>query len=130
MKELVEIERFAAELVSLDVTDLTALAKVLKEKYGLEATQAVMAVKDVEPEAEQIEEKTSFTVKLIKVSEVTSEKLNTVKEVNKILVVGLQAAMVLIKEQLPLILKENISKVEAEEIKSIFNTLNAEIELS
>ena len=130
MKELVEIERFAAELVSLDVTDLTALAKVLKEKYGLEATQAVMAVKDVEPEAEQIEEKTSFTVKLIKVSEVTSEKLNTVKEVNKILVVGLQAAMALIKEQLPLILKENISKVEAEEIKSIFNTLNAEIELS
>ena len=130
MKELVEIERFAAELVSLDVTDLTALAKVLKEKYGLEATQAVMAVKDVEPEAEQIEEKTSFTVKLIKVSEVTSEKLNTVKEVNKILVVGLQAAMVLIKEQLPLILKENISKVEAEEIKSIFNILNAEIELS
>lgn len=130
MKELVEIERFAAELVSLDVTDLTALAKVLKEKYGLEATQAVMAVKDVEPEAEQIEEKTSFTVKLIKVSEVTSEKLNTVKEVNKILVVGLQAAMTLIKEQLPLILKENISKVEAEEIKSIFNTLNAEIELS
>ena len=130
MKELVEIERFAAELVSLDVTDLTALAKVLKEKYGLEATQAVMAVKDVEPEAEQIEEKTSFTVKLIKVSEVTSEKLNTVKEVNKILVVGLQAAMVLIKEHLPLILKENISKVEAEEIKSIFNTLNAEIELS
>ena len=130
MKELVEIERFAAELVSLDVTDLTALAKVLKEKYGLEATQAVMAVKDVEPEAEQIEEKTSFTVKLIKVSEVTSEKLNTVKEVNKILVVGLQAAMALIKEQLPLILKENISKVEAEEIKSIFNILNAEIELS
>jgi large subunit ribosomal protein L7/L12 len=127
---MVDVEKFADELVKLSVVELIDLKKVLKEKYGLEINEAMATTKTEEKTVEVVEEKTSFTVKLIKVSEVTSEKLNAVKVVNRILDnIGLKAAMDLIKEP-PVLLKEGISKTDAETIRAEFNALNAVVELS
>ena len=124
---MADLEKLAQELTSLDVNQLVAFKKILKDKHGLEEPTAVVA-SVVEEVKEKVAEKTEFKVLLTKVSEVTAEKLNAVKVVNKILNVGLKAAMDLIKEP-PVILKEVASKEEAETIRAEFAALNAEIEL-
>jgi ribosomal protein L7/L12 len=123
------IEQHADELVKLSVTDLIELKKVLKDKYGLEINEALsVALKE---EIEEVkEEKTSFKVSLTKVSEETSKKLNAVKEVNRILNVGLKQAMEMVKTSLPVVLNENASNIEAQEIKTTFAAFEAEVELS
>lgn len=124
---MVDINKFADDLVSLNVTELQQLKKVLKDKYGLEETIAVAAA-PVVAEVAKVEEQTDFKVLLTKVSEVTTEKLSAVKIVNRILAVGLKSAMDLCKEP-PVVLKEKASKEEAESIKAEFAALNAIVEL-
>jgi|WetSurMetagenome_2_1015567.scaffolds.fasta_scaffold255255_3 large subunit ribosomal protein L7/L12 len=123
---MTNVEQFADQLVTLDVKQLIELKKVLKDKYGLEETVAVTTT--IIEEKPIVEEKTHFNVRIIKVSEITAEKLNSVKVINKILECGLKTANDMIKV-LPVILKENVPKMEAESIKSELGVLNAIVEL-
>lgn len=121
------VEEFADHLVTLSVTDLIELKKVLKEKYNLEM-EAPAAVAIVEEKPEPIVEKTEFKIVLTGVSPISSEKLNSVKIINKLLNIGLQPSMALTKE-LPSVIMEKASKLEAETFKTEMGALNATVEL-
>lgn len=123
---MVKVEKLADDLAALNVAELQHLKNYLKEKYGLEETVAVAA--PVIAEVAKVDEQKEFKVLLTKVSEVSAEKLNAVKVVNRLLNVGLKAAMDLIKEP-PVILNEKASKEEAEAIRAEFAALNATVEL-
>ena len=120
-----KIEKLVGELVSLTVTELIEFKKILKDKYGLEESVAVVTAVVVEPE--KVDEKTEFDVILNKVAD-GSDKLNTVKVINKALNVGLKPAMNLIKN-LPVTLLKKVSKSEAESLKNELVLLNAEVEI-
>jgi large subunit ribosomal protein L7/L12 len=108
-------EQFADELVKLSVTELQDLVKVLKDKYGLEATQPTI-VESIKEEP-IVEEKTTFSVKLEKDRlDESSVKMATIRLVKEITGLVLHEAKSLV-ESAPVIIKENISKEEAEGIK-------------
>lgn len=108
-------EQFADELVKLSVTELQNLVKVLKDKYGLEATQPtiVETVKAVEV----VEKKTTFNIMLEKARlDETAVKMATIRLVKAITGLTLQEAKALV-ESAPIIIKENVLESEAETIK-------------
>lgn len=124
----IDIEKFADDLVSLDVKQLQTLKKVLKDKYGLEETIPVAAPAAVKEEPVKIVEKSHVNINLTKVSEVVSEKLNAVKVINRLINVGLKPAMDLTK-QLPSLISENVVRADAEQFKTEMAALNCEVEL-
>jgi large subunit ribosomal protein L7/L12 len=121
---MVDVDKVAEGLVALNVTELIALKKVLKDKYGIEEPIPVTATVIAE-EAKVVEEKTEFNVVLQSIGS-GADKLNAVKEINKFNNVGLKQAMELTKS-FPSLLKERVSKADAESIKSSLAALNAEI---
>lgn len=123
-----DITKLVDELANLTMVELLEFKKILKEKYGIEESAPIIATTAVVEEPVKPEEKTSFNVKLMSVSEVSAEKLNAVKIVNSITNLGLKEAMAFTKN-LPGILKENVSKTEGEEIISQLAALNAVVEL-
>lgn len=122
-----DINKLAEDLVALDVTELRELAKVLKEKYGLEATAVIVPEKEKEIEAAVVE-KTEFNVLLKKIGG-GADKLSAVKLINEITKLGLKGSMDLTKS-LPAVLKEKISLTEAEEIRGSLAVVNAEVEIN
>jgi large subunit ribosomal protein L7/L12 len=123
-----EIEKLADALVEASTKDLIELKTVLKEKYGLEpAVSTIIEQKETEKE-EIIEEKTSFDVILKSFSLETSKKLGAIRLVKSVTGLDLQSSKSLL-ETAPTKLKEGISKIEAEDIKTQFIALDAEIEI-
>jgi ribosomal protein L7/L12 len=124
----IDIEKFADDLTSLDVKQLQELKKVLKEKYGLEETVAVSVVAPIVEKVEKVVEKSHVDITLVKVSEVSAEKLNAVKAINKLTNAGLKGSMDLTKI-LPSTLAKGIVRADAETFKAELAILNCEIEL-
>jgi large subunit ribosomal protein L7/L12 len=74
---------------------------------------------------EEVSEKSTFNVMLTSVGE---EKIQVIKAVNEITGLGLSGAKNLV-EKPPALIKENVSKAEADEIKSKLEAVGATIEL-
>jgi len=123
-----DMTKFADDLVTLTVAELLELKKVLKDKYDLSINETVVVAQPTAETKPVIEEKNSFDVILIKVSEITSEKLAAVKIVKRITELGLQDSNAATKT-LPFTLKKDVPKEDAEAIKGEFATVNAIIEL-
>jgi ribosomal protein L7/L12 len=121
------VEELADKLVSLDVKELQHLKGYLKSQYGLEETVPIAVAQPTVIEEKKVVEKAEFDIILTKIGEGT-DKLNSVKEINKLTGVGLKPAMDLTKV-LPSVLKEKVARATAEEFKSTMEALNANIEL-
>lgn len=121
------IEQFADQLVTLTVTDLIELKKVLKDKYNLEIEQpvALLPVK----EEKVVEEKTMFNVIIKKISAISPEKFGVIRLVKEITGLELKIAKESI-ETLPFTIAENVSQIEANAIADKLKTFNAEVEIS
>jgi large subunit ribosomal protein L7/L12 len=116
-------EQFADELVKLSVTELQALVKVLKDKHGLEMTQPTATIEKVEEEV--VEEKTTFNIMLQKDRlDESAVKMATIRLVKELTSLPLHEAKTLV-ESAPIIIKENVSKGEAEGIINRLTALNA-----
>jgi ribosomal protein L7/L12 len=122
---MTKVETLVDELVALSVVELLEFKKILKDKYNLEESIAVVAAPIIEPE--KVEEKTSFDVILTKIGE-GGDKLSAVKIINNATKIGLKPAMDLTKN-LPATLLKGVSKIEAETIKNELSALNATIEI-
>ena len=124
---MADIKAIAEELVNLTVKEVTELATVLKDEYGIEPAAAAVAVAAGPaagaPAAE--EEKTSFDVVL---KEVGSAKLQVVKAVKEACGLGLKEAKDLV-DGAPSTLKEGLSKDEAENLKKTIEAAGAVVEL-
>ena len=110
---MADLKAFAEQLVNLTVKEVSELATILKEEYGIEPAAAAVAVAGpaVGGAAAAAEEKTSFDVVL---KSAGAAKLQVVKAV---------------KEQCGLGLKEGLSKDDAEALKKALEEAGAEVEL-
>ncbi|HNT01062.1 MAG TPA: 50S ribosomal protein L7/L12 [Candidatus Saccharicenans sp.] len=122
-------EQFFAHLDNLTVLELVDYIKEFENRYGISAAMAapVMAAGGAaaQAEAKPAEEKTSFNVVL---KEVGSQKIQVIKVVREVTNLGLKEAKDFV-DNVPKVLKENVSKEEAEAIKTKFAEVGATVEI-
>lgn len=126
---MADLKAIADQLVNLTIKEVTELADILKDEYGIEpaaaAPVAVAAGAAATGGDDAVEEKTEFDVILTSAG---SAKLKVVKEVKTILGVGLKEAKELV-DGAPGPVKEGVPKAEAEELKEKLEAVGASIEL-
>ncbi|ASB49792.1 50S ribosomal protein L7/L12 [Alkalitalea saponilacus] len=124
---MADIKKLAEELVNLTVKEVTELADVLKEEYGIEPAAAAVAVAGPAAAAggEEAVAQTEFDVIL---KSAGGSKLAIVKLVKEMTGVGLKEAKELV-DKAPAPIKEKITKEEAEALKSQLEEAGAEVEL-
>ena len=119
------IEEFVAEIDKLSVLELNELVKAIEEKYGVCAAAGVVVAAGAGAGAAAAEEKTEFDVEL---TEAGANKIKVIKVVREITGLGLKEAKDAV-ESAPKILKEAVSKEEAEDIKTKLEAEGAKVTL-
>ena len=124
---MADLKACAEQLVNLTVKEVSELATILKEEYGIEPAAAAVAVAGpaVGGAAAAAEEKTSFDVVL---KAAGAAKLQVVKAVKEHCGLGLKEAKDLV-DGAPSTLKEGLSKDDAEALKKALEEAGAEVEL-
>jgi len=126
---MADLKDFAEKLVNLTVKEVSELADILKEEYGIEpaaaAPVAVAGSAAASAGVDQADEKTEFTVVL---KAAGGSKLAVVKLVKELTGLGLKEAKELV-DNAPSNIKEDVTKDEAEGMKSSLEEAGAEVEL-
>jgi len=125
-----KVQKILDEIKELSLLEASKLVKALEEAFGVSAAAAapVMVAGGAGgggAAAAPAEEKTEFTVVLTNVG---SNKINTIKVVREVTSLGLKEAKDLV-DGAPKTLKEGVSKDEAEAIKKKFADAGAAVEL-
>jgi large subunit ribosomal protein L7/L12 len=116
-------EQMVEELSSWTVMEVANLVKELEEKWGVSAAPAAVAVAGPAAAAEAVEEQTEFDVEL---TEAGGKKINVIKAIREITQLGLADAKALV-EAAPKVVKEAVSKDEADEIKKKLEEAGAKV---
>lgn len=124
---MADIKKLAEELTKLTVLEVNELKNVLKDEYGIEPAAAAVAVAGPAAggAAEAEEEKKEFTVQL---KDAGGQKVAVIKAVKEITGLGLGEAKALVDDA-PSVIKEKVSKDEAEEAKKKLEEAGASVEL-
>ena len=126
---MADLKKFAEDLVNLSVKDVSELANILKEEYGIEPAAAAVAVAAGPAAAggggDAAEEKSEFDVIL---KEAGASKLKVVKAVKELTGLGLKDAKDIV-DSAPKAVKEGVGKDEAEGIKKSLEEAGAVVEL-
>lgn len=128
---MADLKSIAESLVNLTIKEVSELADILKDEYGIEpAAAAPVAVAaagggGAAGGGEAAKEKTEFDVILASAG---AAKLKVVKEVKNILGVGLKEAKEMV-DGAPGPVKEGVPKEEAEELKKKLEDVGASVEL-
>jgi len=121
-----KVAELVDQISNLTLVEAAELKKALEDKFGVTAAAPVMVSGTAAPAvAAPEEEKTEFTVVL---AEVGTQKINVIKAVKNATGLGLTEAKALV-EGVPKPVKENISKAEAEKLKSDLEAAGAKVEL-
>ena len=125
---MADLKEFAEQLVNLTVKEVSELADILKDEYGIEPAAAAVAVAG--PAAggaagDAGEEKSEFDVVLTAAG---GSKRAVVKLVKELTGLGLKEAKDLV-DNAPSPIKEGIAKDEAEALKKSLEEAGAEVEL-
>ena len=111
---------------NMTVLQLNEMVNTLKEKYGVTAAAPVMMGAAPAAAAEaKVEEQTEFTVMLTGGGD---KKIQVIKEIRAITGLGLKEAKALV-DGAPGVVKEGISKEEAEEIKKKVEEVGGTVEI-
>ena len=126
-----KFKKLVEEIEKMPVIDLAELVKILEEKFGVSAAPvAVQAVAGSAQAGDQAgaSEKSVFNIQLTGVGE---KKIEVIKAVRDVMEKGLKESKDLVDaaEKEPQMIKENVKKDEAEEIKKKFEAAGAKIEL-
>lgn len=119
-----DLKNLAETLVNLTVKDVSELANILKDEYGIEPA-AVAVAAGGGAGAEAVEEKTEFDVVL---KAAGPSKLAVVKLVKDLTGAGLKEAKDMV-DTAPTAIKEGVSKDEAEALKKQLEDAGAEVEV-
>jgi large subunit ribosomal protein L7/L12 len=125
-----KVQKILDEIKELSLLEASQLVKGLEEAFGVSAAAAAPVVMaggagGGGAAAAPVEEKTEFTVVLTNVG---TNKINTIKVVREVTSLGLKEAKDLV-DGAPKTLKEGVSKDEAEAIKKKFADAGAAVEL-
>jgi len=121
-----KFKKLVEEIEKMSVMDLAELVKILEDKFGVSPIAAVAAAPAVGAGAEAVkEEKTSFNIEL---KSGGAQKIQVIKALREITGLGLKEAKDMV-DAAPKIVKENLKKEEAEEVKSKLEAAGATVEL-
>ena len=115
---------FIEAIKELTVLELNDLVKACEEEFGVSAAAGVV-VAAAGGEAAAEEEQTEFNVELVSAG---ASKVKVIKVVREITGLGLKEAKAVVDEA-PKVVKEGVSKEEAEEIKAKLEAEGAEVNL-
>ncbi len=96
---------------NMSVMEVVDSIKNMEEKFGVSAAAATVAVAAAPGVAAAVEEKTEFNVEL---KEVGSNKINVIKIVREATGLGLKEAKDLVESAPKAVIKEGLSKADAE----------------
>jgi large subunit ribosomal protein L7/L12 len=124
---MADLKAFADQLVNLTVKEVSELADILKDEYGIEPAAAAVAVAGPASGggADAAEEKSEFDVVL---KAAGGSKLAVVKLVKELTGLGLKEAKEIV-DSAPKAIKEGVAKDEAEALKAQLEEAGAEVEL-
>ena len=124
---MADLKQIAETLVNLTVKEVSELATIMKDEYGIEPAAAAVAVAGPAGGAggEAAEEKTEFDV-VLKAG--GPSKLAVVKLVKELTGKGLKESKDLV-DNAPTTLKEGVAKDEAEGLKKSLEEAGAEVEI-
>ena len=108
----------------LSVLELNELVKACEEEFGVSAAAGVV-VAGPAAAAEEAEEKTEFDVEL---TEVGAQKVKVIKVVREATGLGLKEAKEVV-DGAPKVLKEGVSKAEADDLKAKLEEVGAKVTL-
>ena len=116
-------QEFIDAIKSMTVLELNDLVKACEEEFGVSAAAGVVVA--AAGPAEAVEEKTEFDVEL---TEVGPNKIKVIKVVREVTGLGLGEAKAAV-EAAPKVLKEAVSKAEADELKAKLEAEGAKVTL-
>ena len=109
-------------VAEMSVMQVVELIKAMEEKFGVSAAAAVAAGPAV---AAVVEEQTEFTIVL---TDAGDKKVNVIKVVRELTGLGLKEAKAVV-DGAPGVVKEGVSKEEAEAAKKSLEEAGAKVEL-
>ena len=115
---------FIEAIKELSVMELNELVKACEEEFGVSAAAGVV-VAGPAAAAEEVEEKTEFDVEL---TEVGPNKVKVIKVVREATGLGLKEAKDVV-DSAPKVVKEAVSKAEADELKTKLEAEGAKVTL-
>lgn len=126
-----KFKNLVREIEQMSVLDLAELVKILESKFGVSSAAPVVmssAQTASADKADSAEEKSVFNIELAGIGD---KKIEVIKAVRDITEKGLKEAKDLVDAAMssPQIVKENVKKEEAEEIKKKLETAGAKVEL-
>ncbi|MDY7220436.1 50S ribosomal protein L7/L12 [Denitrificimonas sp. JX-1] len=107
----------------MSVMQIVELISAMEEKFGVTAAAATVAAAG--PAAAAAEEQTEFTLMLVSAGD---KKVNAIKAVREITGLGLKEAKAVV-DGAPSVVKEDLSKDDAEAAKKILEDAGATVEL-
>jgi large subunit ribosomal protein L7/L12 len=123
---MADLKALAENLVNLTVKEVNELAAILKQEYGIEPAVAAVAVAaSSTADATIVEEKNTFDVVL---KNAGTAKLQVIKAVKENCGLTLTEAKGVV-DAAPVVVKEGLSKNDADVLKSALEGVGAEIEL-
>ena len=128
---MADIQAIANQLSELTVMQMAELSRLLEEKWGVSAAAVapVMMGGGAAPAAGAAaaaeEEKTEFAVHLTSAGD---KKINVIKVVREVTNLGLKEAKDVV-DGAPKVVKEGVSKEEAQAIKKKFEEVGAQVEI-
>jgi len=117
-------QEFIEAIKGLTVLELNELVKACEEEFGVSAAAGVV-VAAAGPAAAAEEEKTEFNVEL---TDAGANKVKVIKIVREVTGLGLKEAKDLV-DGAPKVVKEGVSKAEAEDLKAKLEAEGAKVTL-
>ena len=119
-------EEILEAIAKMPVMDVVELVKMMEEKFGVSAQAAMVAAPAAAGAvAAAAEEKTEFNVVMTKFGD---NKVNVIKAVREITALGLKEAKDMV-EGVPSVVKEGVSKADADAIKKKLEEAGAAVEI-
>lgn len=131
-KEKINQEELLEKIAQMTVLELSEFVKKLEEKFNIQAqmftatAQTAAAQAETQAQANAGEEKSLYTLEL---ENAGANKIQVIKLVKELTGKGLKESKDLVEGGLPAVLKENVVKADAEEIKKKFEAVGAKISL-
>lgn len=119
-----KFKNLVSEIEKMSVLDLAEFVKILEDKFGVSAAAPMMMAPTAVGGA-PVEEKTEFNVELTSAG---ANKIAVIKAVREITQLGLKEAKDMV-DGAPKVVKENVKKAEAEEMKKKLETAGAQVSL-
>jgi large subunit ribosomal protein L7/L12 len=123
-----KFQSLVSEIEKMSVLDLSELVKVLEEKFGVSSAMPMMAAPAAVADGDaggEAAAKSSFNVELTSAG---GQKIQVIKVLREATSLGLKEAKDL-ADAAPKIVKENVTKEEADELKGKLEAAGATVEL-